>query len=88
MPLFHFDVRFDRADWSDDDEGVELRDTAEARDQAFDLARGLAKEHIDGNREITIRVRDGHPEPVVTLRLSLSVDDRASARADSLPAGR
>ena len=83
MPLFHFDVRFDLADWSEDDEGTELRNAAEARDQAFDLARGLAKEHIDGNREISIRVRDGSPEPVVTLRLSLSVDDRESAVAGS-----
>src|SRR3954453_11463749 len=55
MPRFHFDVRYGRQDWSDDADGVELRDALEARNQAFDLERGLAKHHIDGNREIRAR---------------------------------
>jgi hypothetical protein len=45
--------------------------------QRLALAEGLAKDHISGCREITVRVRDGQPDPVMTLRLSLAVEERA-----------
>jgi hypothetical protein len=77
MQRFHFDVRYaDLDNWSEDETGVELRHSDEARELAFNLARGLAKDHILGCREITIRVRDDKPQPVVTLRVSLTVEDR------------
>jgi hypothetical protein len=77
MPRYHFDVKYDAQDWSADVDGLELRDIDEARDQAFGLTRGLAKDHIVCCGEIAVRVRDDQPQPVVTLRLSMSVEDRA-----------
>ena len=77
MPVFHFDVRYDDEEWSDDPDGLELNGIDEARIEALDLARGLAKEHILGCREIAIRVRDGQPEPVIIVRLSMTAQERA-----------
>jgi hypothetical protein len=77
MTLFHFDVRYDDHPWLDDDIGTELRDIAEARKEACDLARGLAKDCLKCPREIAIRVRDEAAEPLMTLRLSLAIEERA-----------
>jgi hypothetical protein len=76
MALFHFDVRYDDRAWSEDDTGSELDGLEEARKEAFELARELAKDQLDGTREITIRVRDGKPEPIMSLRVSLRVEER------------
>src|SRR3954471_8309047 len=69
MALFHFDVRYDDRPWSDDATGSELDGVEEARKEAFELARQLAKDQLDGTREIAIRVRDGKPEPIMSLRV-------------------
>ena len=79
MPLFHYDVQFDAQDWSEDPDGIELSGIDEMRAEAFSLASGLARDHIARCREIAIRVRNGSPDPVLTLRLSLAVEDRAEA---------
>ena len=77
MPLYHFDVQFDDRPVSVDEDGLELSGSEEALHQAYDLVPGLAKDHLVACRTLTIRVRDGQPEPVATLRLSMSVEERS-----------
>src|SRR3954451_24953304 len=71
MPLFHFDVRYDDRPWSEDATGSELDGVAEARKEAFELARELAKDQLGRTREITTQFKDGTPEPIMSLRVSL-----------------
>ena len=75
MPLFHFDVRYDGAPWSDDEEGVDFRSPEESRQQALQLALDLASD--DPPRcELAIRLRDGEPEPLATVRLVVVMERR------------
>jgi hypothetical protein len=76
MPRFFFDVRYGGASWKEDYEGTILNDAETAKNEAFVLARELAKEHMNADRIIAIRVRDGGPAPLLTLRLWMTVDDR------------
>jgi len=76
MPRFYFDVRCGDESWDDDDEGTTLKGAEEARNEAFLLARELAKERMDTDRIIAIRVRDDGPAPLLTLRLWMTVQDR------------
>jgi hypothetical protein len=77
MSLFHFDVRFGDTPWSEDDTGSELDGLREARNEAVDLARGLAKDHLDFVHEIAVRVRNGTAEPLFVLRLCPLVEELA-----------
>lgn len=77
MPLFHFDVRYDREAWSRDDVGADFASIDEARAEALELLAGLARDKLREHETLAVRIRDGQPEPVVTLSLSLSVEERA-----------
>ena len=72
MPQFWFDVCRDDRDRSDDDQGTELSGPEEAGREALALAYSLAKGHPPA-RYISIRVRNDHPEPLLTVRLSTDV---------------
>lgn len=76
MARFHFDVRYNQEPWSNDPDGIDLNDAAEARSQAFALAEGIAREHVAGSHEIVVRVRDSESEPLLTLRASVTIQDR------------
>ena len=76
---FWFDVRYDDDAWSEDDEGTELRDPEEARRSALDLALSLAKADAPIH-ELTVRVRDGEPAPVLLVRLLTEVETRPRMR--------
>lgn len=78
MPLFQFDVSFNNRDWSEDYAGYELKDAKEARSEAFDLMLGVMQERLLSFTQISVRVRDGEPEPVSTLRLSLQIKNRSA----------
>jgi hypothetical protein len=77
MPRYHFDVKYDDRPISLDEEGLELSSSEEALHEAFDLVPTLAKDHLVGCRSLTILVRDGEPQPVVTLRVSMVVEERS-----------
>ena len=72
MPLFHFDVRYNDEPWSDDETGTELDAAGMARAEA-----SLAKEQLRQNNAIAVRIRDGDPEPILILSLSLRAEERA-----------
>ena len=76
MLRFLFDVRRDDGPWSDDDEGTELPSADEAGREAISLAYALALGDPPA-RYISIRVRNHHPEPLLTVRLSVEVLKRA-----------
>jgi len=72
---FWFAVRYDDDAWSEDDEGTELPDLEEARRSALDLALSLAKADAP-THELTVRVRDGDPAPVLLVRLLMEFETR------------
>ena len=70
MPLFKFDLRYDDDPWDPDDtEGTEVESKEQARIDALELAASIAKDQVRKHRLIAVRVRDGSPEPVVTVTL-------------------
>jgi hypothetical protein len=75
MPQFRFDVRRDDGAWSDDDEGTELPSAEEAGREAMSLGYALALGDPPA-RYIAIRVRNGEPEPLLTIRISAEVVKR------------
>ena len=75
MPLFHFDVRYSDQPWSDDDQGLEFATVDRARAEARDLIAAIAKESLREHSKLSVRIRDGKPEPVLTLSLSLRIDE-------------
>jgi hypothetical protein len=75
MARYHFDISRDGADWSDDDEGTDIPATELARDAAVELALEMAKVPQRPS-EIAVRVRDGEPEPVLIVRVSVEVQTR------------
>jgi hypothetical protein len=71
MTLYHFDVSQNGGPWEEDDDGTKLSSADEARREAVALAHMLAK---DGRAtDLTIRVRNGNPTPLLTVRVSTSV---------------
>jgi hypothetical protein len=72
MPQFWFDVCRDDDQWSDDDEGTELATATDAGREAISLAYALALGDPPA-RSISIRVRNHHPEPLLTVRVSVEV---------------
>ncbi|HEX2555729.1 MAG TPA: hypothetical protein VHL98_18675 [Microvirga sp.] len=76
MPLFHFDVRYDGEPWSDDQIGMDLAGPEEARPAALELLAELAKDKLGKYDFLAVRIRDGQPEPVLTLNLSLRAEER------------
>ena len=72
MTLYHFDVSQNGGAWEEDDDGTVLSGPDEARREAVALAHVLAK---DG-RDLSIRVRNGEPTPLLTVRVSTSVATR------------
>ena len=75
MPRYHFDVSRDGEPWSDDDEGTELAGPQDARREAVHLAHALAKARPAS--ELSIRVRNGDPTPLLTVRVATSVEGRS-----------
>ena len=75
MAVYHFDVQSDGGPWSDDDTGTELPGPDLARDEAVRLAYCLARENPAP--ELSIRVRNGQPTPLLTVRVSTSIKMRA-----------
>jgi hypothetical protein len=74
MPRYRFDLRYDDEPWSEDDtKGMNLRSAAEARRDAVRLVADIAKDEALRHRKIVVRVRDGSPEPVVTVILSVEL---------------
>ena len=80
MPVFHFDVTRDGRT-EIDDIGIELSSIYDARTEGISLVPVLLKESQEseacGMRELIVTVRDGHPEPLVVIRVSVKVEDRA-----------
>jgi hypothetical protein len=76
VPLFHFDVQYGQEPWSYDESGTELDSEDEVRNQAFDLISMLVRDKLRNHTEIAVRVRDGWPAPIQTLRLSLQAEGR------------
>jgi hypothetical protein len=79
MPLFHFDVQYDDESWSDDQEGTELADAEAARREALDLIAEMAKEKLREHQQLSVRIRDGDPEPVLILTLGLRAEERSGS---------
>ena len=71
MSLYHFDLRCDVEPGSPAEFGLELPSPEEARKQAFEMIGELAKERLRASREIAVRIRDGSPEPLLTLTVLL-----------------
>lgn len=76
MPHFWFDVQRDDGAWSDDDEGTDLATPEEAGREAIALGYALALGDPPA-RYISVRVRNDHPEPLLTVRVSSEVLKRA-----------
>ena len=76
MPRFWFDVCRDDGEWSDDDEGTDLSNAEEAGREGMNLAYALAKGRPPA-QYISVRVRNDHPEPLLTVRVSTEVLKRA-----------
>ena len=78
MPRFHFDVSFGDG-FERDSEGTELCDAITARTEAIALAPELVKAslpHVLHAGGIAIHVRDGLPQPLSIVRISMAVEDR------------
>ena len=75
MPRFNFDVR-DGEHVHKDNEGTELYGLQDARDHALRTLPDMARDEMpDRNqREFVIEVKDENGRPVLTARLSLSVE--------------
>ena len=69
MPLYYFDLRYDEEPWSDDQDGP-----AQARAAALTLATAVAREDARFDRRIQVRLRDGSPDPIATVTLSITVE--------------
>ena len=77
MPRYYFDLRDAEGVFADED-GLELRDIAQAQDEAAkflaDMARiALGKAHDDPIERITIEVRDDDG-PVMNVRFTFEVE--------------
>ena len=75
MPRYYFDVSTN-GQVLPDDEGLDLPSPAVARSEPMTAAAEMAKEDGASPKDIVIAVRDDGPEPVGTVRLSLTWDGR------------
>jgi len=74
MPLYYFDLRYDEEPWSDDQDGLPFDGPAQARAAALTLATAVAREDARFDRRIQVRLRDGNPDPIATVTLSITVE--------------
>jgi hypothetical protein len=74
MPRYFFDCR-DCPELIRDQEGIELRDLNEVRNEATRGLADLSKDVIPGSerRELAIEVRDAHNHPLLRAALSFEV---------------
>ncbi|MDF2974184.1 MAG: hypothetical protein K0R61_4634 [Microvirga sp.] len=74
MPRFYFDVMSNGVATTDE-EGVDLRSTELARNEAMRTAAEMAKEEGSCAKDVVIHIRDGSgPLPIATVRLSLTCE--------------
>jgi hypothetical protein len=77
VPLYHFDVSYDRGPWCEDTEGVNFGSIDEARREAIGLVADLGPDNFQSVREIAVRIRNGVPEPLVIVRAAMTIEGRA-----------
>ena len=74
MPMYYFDLRYDEEPWSDDQDGLPFDSPAQARAAALSLATAVAKEDARFHYRIQVRLRDGSPNTIATVTLSITVE--------------
>ena len=78
MPLYHFDVSYD-GQLSPDQDGTELGNVETAREEAIALVPELLKSRLPrlgSAGDLLVQVRDGQPDPLFTVRVSVALEDR------------
>ena len=77
MPRYHFDLRYDDEPWSEDPDGIDLDGPEQARLEALALAGDIAREQVPQHWRMSVRVRDGQPEPLLIVDLSVTRKERS-----------
>lgn len=75
MPRYYFDTIQNSLSFRDE-EGLELADVEEARDEALKALGEIVRDSMPSGDKarFVISVRDGSPDPAITAVLSLSVE--------------
>ncbi|QRM32716.1 hypothetical protein [Microvirga sp. VF16] len=76
MPRYYFDIRYDEGAWSVDPDGMDLIHPTDARRQAVMTAAERAKDAEGRHRRISVRIRDSHPEPLLTVNVPVAAKIR------------
>ncbi|WP_420846824.1 DUF6894 family protein [Microvirga tunisiensis] len=76
MPRYSCDTRSDEKAWLVDPDGMDLVCSTHARRKALVTAAELAKNAGGWHSRISVRIRDSHSEPLLTVTIAVAAKKR------------